>query len=143
RGRLRDREEPRRQHHVDLVVDLVRLRAGERCVAGRAVRARAIGGLLALAARALGAADGDLDPSFSGDGKLVVAWESSGSAQAVAAAPDGDVAVAGVVSSEWAVSRVNADGSLDVAWAIGFETFDFAAAGASDTDDVYAARFDP
>lgn len=112
-------------------------------MAGRAVRARAIGGLLALAARALGAADGDLDPSFSGDGKLVVAWESSGSAQAVAAAPDGDVAVAGVVSSEWAVSRVNADGSLDVAWAIGFETFDFAAAGASDTDDVYAARFDP
>lgn len=106
------------------------------------MRAAALAALLALSARALGAADGDLDPGFSGDGKVVVAWPSSGSAQAVAAAGDGDLAVAGEVSGEWAITRLDNDGSLDVGWSIVFTPFDFSAAGASSTQDVYAARFD-
>lgn len=111
-------------------------------MAGRAVKPQAVVVVATLVTRALGAADGDLDPNFSGDGKVVVAWASSGSAQAVAVAADGDLAAAGAVSGEWAVSRLNDNGSLDAAWAIVFEPFDFTAAGASDTDDVYATRFD-
>jgi len=106
------------------------------------VRGTALTAGLLLAARALRAADGDLDPAFSDDGRVVVTWDSSGGAQAIAVAPDGDLAVAGEISGEWAVARLDDDGSLDLPWAFGFGLFDFAAAGASTTHDVFAARFD-
>jgi uncharacterized delta-60 repeat protein len=61
---------------------------------------------------AFGAA-GDLDSSFSGDGKLATTfgkWEKS--ATAVAVQPDGKIVV-GVSSRVFAVGRYNADGTLD------------------------------
>jgi hypothetical protein len=57
------------------------------------------------------AAAGDLDPSFSGDGKVSTTfgkWESY--ATAVAVQPDGKI---GVTSGVFAVGRYNADGTLD------------------------------
>ena len=96
-----------------------------------------------LAARPLAAADGDLDPTFSTDGKVVVAWSLSASAEAVAAAPGGELLAAGEMSGEWVVSRLTRTGGLDAGWAIVFDPFDFAPAGANDTREVHAAGVDP
>lgn len=60
-------------------------------------------------------ADGTLDPTFSGDGKLLTTFaEGSVIAPSVALGADGSVAVAGRLSdSRLAVARYRADGSLD------------------------------
>ncbi len=111
-------------------------------MAGRAVKAGVLALLLIPAAQALRAADGDLDPSFSGDGKVVVDWGSSAWGEAMAAAPDGRLVVAGKMVDEWAVTRLTAGGALDAGWALAFEPFDFTATGAIDTNSVLAARVD-
>lgn len=97
-----------------------------------------------LTVRPLAAADGDLDPTFSADGKVVVAWNESASVQAVAAAPDGELVVAGRLTPNlWAASRLTRTGGLDASWAIVFEPFDFTPAGAAVTLDIHAAGVDP
>lgn len=99
--------------------------------------------LVALATpRALHAADGELDTSFSADGRQTVAWDSSADGEAVAAGADGSLVVAGELGAQWAASRLNASGGFDVTWAIVFDPFDFVAAGASDTRAVLCAHID-
>src|SRR5262245_17168653 len=66
-------------------------------------------------------ADGTLDPSFSGDGKTDVTFGAEDVATAVAIQGDGKIVVAGYTSvngtagnpNDFAVARLNADGSLD------------------------------
>jgi uncharacterized delta-60 repeat protein len=81
----------------------------------------ALAPLVVIASVALGAAvvpaafaaAGDLDSSFSGDGKLATTfgkWESD--ATAVAVQPDGKIVI-GVSTRVFAVGRYNADGTLD------------------------------
>ena len=87
---------------------------------------------LVLAASTL-AADGDLDPSFAGNGKTHVAFANVGFAigTTVAVQPDGKILVAGVVAdinadSIVGVARYNVDGSLDSTFGNnGLATVDF------------------
>jgi uncharacterized delta-60 repeat protein len=71
--------------------------------------------LLVMAARVVLAAPGDLDPSFDGDGKKT--WDYGGfdEAYAVAVQPDGKIVVvgAGNPNSDFAITRLNPDGSFD------------------------------
>jgi uncharacterized delta-60 repeat protein len=55
--------------------------------------------------------DGSLDPTFGGDGKVLVPL--GGAAYAVAIQGDGKLVVAGGAGSRFGVVRLNADGSLD------------------------------
>ncbi|ADB51139.1 delta-60 repeat domain-containing protein [Conexibacter woesei] len=93
-------------------------RGARRRVALTAVLA---GGLLtALAAPAV-AAPGDLDPSLSGDGRLVVATPGSfEQTNAVAVQPDGRIVVAGIAGhgdgSDLFVARVERDGTPDASF---------------------------
>jgi uncharacterized delta-60 repeat protein len=68
----------------------------------------------------ISAAPGDLDLTFSGDGKLTD-WLSRGddSANGVAIQPDGKILVAGTSNSDFAVARYNIDGSLDATFGTG------------------------
>lgn len=77
-------------------------------------------GLLTITARNVAyAADGDLDPTFDGDGmvttNLTVADDST--ARAISIQPDGKIVVAGDAgpnnSTDFALARYNFDGSLD------------------------------
>lgn len=98
-----------------------------------------------LAASPLAAADGDLDPSFSNDGRTVLTWATATSAQAVTPAPNGGLFVAGELRGDpdrWTVARLTAAGGLDVPWAIVFEPFDFAAEGIAETNAVLDLRRD-
>lgn len=58
-------------------------------------------------------ADGTLDETFSGDGKLVVDFGFDDEAHAVAIQPDGKIVVVGQAASDMAVLRLLPDGSLD------------------------------
>jgi uncharacterized delta-60 repeat protein len=63
----------------------------------------------------------DPDPSFSGDGRTTVEFAADASPDAVAITPDGDIVVAGSVevtpdTRDFAVARLNADGSPDTAF---------------------------
>ena len=69
--------------------------------------------LLLPAATSLGAGGGTLDPSFDGDGKLVV---DATDAAAVAVRADGKIAVAGGGGNGFSVVLLNPDGSLDTAF---------------------------
>lgn len=65
------------------------------------------------------AADADLDPSFSSDGKIAFAMHSGDSvANAVAVQPDGKIVVAGTshngANTDIAVVRFNSNGTLDL-----------------------------
>jgi uncharacterized delta-60 repeat protein len=85
---------------------------------------------LMLIAGGAWAAPGDLDPSFSGDGKVTTAFFAEANASATVCAlavqPDGKVVAAGSASrsqqngagsgSEFALARYNADGSLDTSF---------------------------
>jgi uncharacterized delta-60 repeat protein len=64
-------------------------------------------------------ADGILDPTFAGDGTLVAAPEGLADANSVLPLPDGDFYVVGPERNGKAVvvARLNADGSLDPAFA--------------------------
>ena len=96
--------------------------------ARRVVTALAAGALIAGASTVL-AAPGDLDPSFSGDGKATTAFftdaNASASVNAIAFQPDGRIVAAGSASrsqesgagtSEFALARYNADGTLDTSF---------------------------
>jgi uncharacterized delta-60 repeat protein len=62
-------------------------------------------------------ADGSLDTSFDGDGKVTTNFGNRGFANSVAMGPDGKIVAAGTSGPWWrssvAVARYNADGSLD------------------------------
>ena len=61
--------------------------------------------------------DGDLDPSFSGDGKVMTTFGGWDTGDAVAIRPDGKIVVAGTSrrsgDNDFALARYNANGSLD------------------------------
>ncbi len=78
---------------------------------------------LVLSAPAV-AADGDLDASFSGDGKATVAWNGRGDAGAVAGLPDGSLLVGGKVYAPpddfWmALVKLQPSGSPDLSFGLG------------------------
>jgi uncharacterized delta-60 repeat protein len=81
--------------------------------------------------------DSSLDPTFDGDGKAVVSFGGrDGAAYAVALQPDGRIVAAGVgagsASSDFALARLNINGSLDASFdGDGYVLTDF-----SGTDDV-------
>ena len=62
------------------------------------------------------AAPGDLDASFSGDGKQTTDFGDSDHGQAVAIQADGKIVVAGGSGANFALARYSADGSLDTAF---------------------------
>lgn len=71
-----------------------------------------------LSVISLSAAAGDLDMTFSGDGKLT---DQAGAARAVALQPDGKIVVAGTDASNgaFALARYNTDGSPDTTYGRG------------------------
>ena len=74
--------------------------------------------LLFFGATTISAAPGDLDPTFSGDGKLidgVLLAHSENAANGVAVQADGKIVVAGVRS----LARYNPDGSFDATFGSG------------------------
>jgi len=90
-------------------------------------------------------APGDLDPTFSGDGKLLD-WLSRGddTARGVAVQPDGKIVVAGSswtgLSSDFSLVRYNTDGSLDTTFGTdGRVTTDFD----SSYDEAYSVAIQP
>ncbi|HET7269614.1 MAG TPA: Ig-like domain-containing protein [Rubrobacter sp.] len=64
--------------------------------------------------------DGDLDPSFSGDGKVMTTFGGSDYGEAVAIQADGKIVVAGSNESsgdeDFALARYNVNGSLDTSF---------------------------
>jgi uncharacterized delta-60 repeat protein len=68
--------------------------------------------LVVLVAPASSAGDGALDPTFSGDGKVITDFGSIDMARAVALQGDGRIVVAGV-GAGFLVARYHADGTLD------------------------------
>ena len=66
-----------------------------------------------LASAPAQAAPGDLDPTFSGDGKVVTDFGGSDNGAGVAVQPDGKIVVVGTAARDVALARYNADGSLD------------------------------
>jgi uncharacterized delta-60 repeat protein len=95
--------------------------------------------------------DGNLDPSFSGDGKKTVAFDRGGPnvdvANAVAIDAQGLVVLGGyttveVINNDFAVARLNPDGSLDTDFGDhGKRTVAFDLGGANQ-DNVYAMAID-
>src|SRR4051812_7647157 len=61
------------------------------------------------------AADGDLDPSFGQDGKVLAGFPITGtdSIRAVAVQTDGKIVAVGSIHGHFGVARYNPDGSLD------------------------------
>ncbi|MEW2115913.1 calcium-binding protein [Streptomyces sp. NPDC005474] len=82
------------------------------------VAALALALVLALPGTAL-AAPGDLDPTFSGDGKVLTGFADDDQARDVAVQPDGKIVSVGssadysVTESRFALTRHNPDGTLD------------------------------
>jgi uncharacterized delta-60 repeat protein len=69
---------------------------------------------------------GDLDESFSSDGKVITDVPGIGRANAVAIQADGKIVVAGEAAGDFAVVRYNASGSLDTSFGgDGIVTTDF------------------
>jgi len=96
---------------------------------------------LAAAVPAHAASAGDLDPSFSGDGRQTTdfAGRFDGGSD-VALQPGGKVVVAGGSNSDFALARYNADGSLDTSFSgDGKETTDFA----GDSDSAWGVAVQP
>ncbi len=57
---------------------------------------------------------GKLDPGFDGDGKLTIDFGGSDYGKAIVLQADGKIVVAGYSNGSFALTRVNADGSLDL-----------------------------
>jgi uncharacterized delta-60 repeat protein len=70
-----------------------------------------------LAAAPAQATPGDLDPTFSGDGKVVTDFGGSDNGADIAVQPDGKIVVVGTAARDVALVRYNADGSLDSSFA--------------------------
>ncbi|WP_055523290.1 DUF11 domain-containing protein [Streptomyces graminilatus] len=98
---------------------LSRLRRGSSSVAAAAGLAVAL--VLVLPGTAL-AAPGDLDPTFSGDGKVLTSLADDDQARDVAVQPDGKIVSVGasadnsVTEGRFALTRHNADGTPDPAF---------------------------
>ncbi len=97
--------------------------------------------------------DGDLDPTFSGDGKSIIPFNLSGSftdsATAVAIQPDGAIVIVGPVDGkkgniDFGIVRLEADGDLDPTFGSGgMTTFDFNLGGVkNDTPRTVALQDD-
>ena len=67
----------------------------------------------AVAPASASAAPGDLDVSFSGDGKQTTDFGGADAAAAVAMQADGKIVVAGSSGGNFALARYGADGALD------------------------------
>ena len=80
-----------------------------------ALAALGLGTLGLSVAVAAASPGGDPDPTFDGDGELVVSFGGTDHAQAVLVQPDGKLVVAGYggPDQDFAVARLNRDGSLD------------------------------
>lgn len=82
------------------------------------------------------AAPGDLDTTFSGDGKIVESALASSFANAVAIQADGKIVVAGSLGGDFVVARYNRNGTLDTTFSgDGIVVTDF---GGSGTDSANA-----
>jgi uncharacterized delta-60 repeat protein len=75
--------------------------------------------LLTGAAGAAHAAPGDPDQSFGGDGRKTFDAGGYDAAEAVLVQPDGKLVVAGGAGDDFAVTRLNPDGSADTTFAVG------------------------
>jgi uncharacterized delta-60 repeat protein len=92
------------------------------------------------------AADGDLDPSFDG-GAFTLAW-SAGHARATVLEPiaAGELLVGGTVGDEpgetdgWAVAKLEADGTRELAWTFSFQIVSAGAEGMATTGDLFDMR---
>jgi uncharacterized delta-60 repeat protein len=86
------------------------------------------------------AAPGDLDPSFDGDGLRAFGGPSADVANAVQVQRDGKLVLAGYGGGNFAVTRLNSDGSFDTGFGDGgmsgtdFGGLDFAYAAALQDD---------
>jgi uncharacterized delta-60 repeat protein len=104
-------------------------------------------GALALSAGTAFAAMGDLDPGFSGDGKLVFDVADTGRADAVAIDSQGRIVAAGTVnppggdSSDFAVARFLPNGLPDASFS-GDGFFNLDPAGDNDADSANALAID-
>jgi uncharacterized delta-60 repeat protein len=84
--------------------------------------------LLAMTAGAAGAAPGDPDPSFGGDGRKTFDAGGYDHAEAVLVQPDGKLLIAGSADYDLSVTRLNRDGSVDPAFGTaGIRKVDFGA----------------
>ncbi|MDL2357258.1 MAG: putative Ig domain-containing protein, partial [Pseudomonadota bacterium] len=63
--------------------------------------------------------NGNLDPSFDGDGKQTTDLGASDRGNSVAVQPDGKILVAGISGQNFALVRYNTNGSLDASFATG------------------------
>ena len=96
-----------------------------------------------IGATAATAAPGDLDPSFDGDGKLV--GDLGGIQLAVsdiAIQPDGKIVLVGTASDDFAVVRLNPDGSPDMGFGTGGATVVDAVSGSQDLANAVALQPD-
>jgi uncharacterized delta-60 repeat protein len=88
------------------------------------------------------AAPGDLDTTFSGDGKIVESALASSFANAVAIQADGKIVVAGSVGGDFIVARYNRNGTLDTTFSNdGIVVTDFGGSG-SDSANAVAIQSD-
>jgi len=73
---------------------------------------------LAASAGVAHAAQGDLDPSFDGDGKTTIDYGGDDYATAVAVQPDGKIVLAGTGTAnvDFVITRLNPDGSFDTSF---------------------------
>lgn len=96
--------------------------------------------LTALTTVAADAADGDLDPTFSGDGRVVTDFGFGDRAEGLAVQPDGRIVVAGTsCGGDFLVARYNNDGSPDTTFAgDGAVCIDIGAGSADRGDEVIA-----
>jgi uncharacterized delta-60 repeat protein len=72
--------------------------------------------LLVFCSQVLQAAEGDLDPTFDGDGKVITDFGSAETAYAVDIQPDGKIVAAGYDFFDCILARYNTDGSLDTSF---------------------------
>jgi uncharacterized delta-60 repeat protein len=85
------------------------------------------------------AAPGDLDPTFDGDGIRTFGALGGGGAQAVLVQPDGKLVLAGYGGTDFAVARLNPDGSSDTS----FDDDGMSGADFGGNDFGYAAALQP
>jgi uncharacterized delta-60 repeat protein len=88
-------------------------------------------------------ADGSLDTSFDGDGKLTTDFGSSDGGSSVTLQEDGKIVVAGTSSGDFALARYNADGSLDTSFGPVVNTLSNTPAFTEPTHGTTAVTLDP